>query len=214
MSAIAWLRQSESARVAPVSILVGRCPMVRTLIIAVCFCIPALGQTRGRPVDTSICSVAAHPSKFSHKNVRIRAMALSGMEASFLMDRKDGEWNKDCGQINLDFSSAGSDESTRRFLQLFAEQISQPKCNQDEELLQGMAHILDPNVPAPTPCFNFICFHCPRYNIVATFTGKLRYSATERGHARFGHLGMFDLQLDVVTVANLEVADTLAPSKR
>ena len=130
--------------------------MIRTLIIAVCLCFPAFGQTRGRPVDTSICSIAAHPSKFSNRNVRIRAMAVSSMEASFLMDSKDGEWNKDCGQINLDFNSAENDESTRRFLQLFAEQVSPPKCNQDEERLQGMAHILDPSVPAPTPCFNFI----------------------------------------------------------
>ena len=95
--------------------------MMRILIVAVCLFIPAFGQTQGRLVDTSVCSIAVHPSKFSNKYVRIRAMALSGMEASFLMDSKDGEWNKDCGQINLDFNSAGNDESTRRFLQLFAE---------------------------------------------------------------------------------------------
>jgi len=188
---------------------------VRSLGMAMLLvCLPALAQKRG-PVDTSICSIAAHPSKFHSKIVRIRGTALSGMEASCLIDSKDGLRNKECGQINLDFHSAGNDESTSRFLQLFGEQISPPKCNKDEELKQGFAHALDPSVPAPTPCFaNLIfCVHCPRYSIVATFTGRLRYSAKEPGHARFGHLGMFTLQLDVASVSNLEVTDSQSASK-
>jgi hypothetical protein len=187
--------------------------MIRISIIAMCVCIPALSQTRA-PVDTTVCSIAAHPSKFHNKNVRIRATALSGMETSILVDSKDGEWNRACGRINLDLHSAGSDESTSKFLRLFREQISPPECNRDKEIMQGMAHILDPSAPIPAPCFNFICVHCPRYNIVATFTGRLRYSEMEQGHARFGHMGMFNLQLDVATVSNLDVTDTQAPSKR
>lgn len=188
--------------------------MIRTLLIAVCLCVAALAQTRGRPEDTTICSISAHPSKFHNKNVRIRAAALSGMEASILIDIKDGEWNKAWGRINLDFHSWGSDEPKRKFLQLFGEQISPPECNKDKEIMEGMVRVLDPSAPAPTPCFNIICVHCPRYSIVATFTGKLRYSEMERGHARFGHLGMFNLQLDVATVSNLEVTDSQVPSKR
>jgi hypothetical protein len=187
--------------------------MTPAAIIAMVLIIPALGQapTPG-PVVTSICSIAAHPSKFQSKSVRVRGTAVSGMEASVLIDTKHGEWNKECGQINLDFGSSGRDESTSRFVQFFTEQISVPKCDNDEQTKQGMAHILDPSVPAPTPCFSSICVHCPRYSIAATFTGKLRYSPRARGG--FGHLGMFNLQLDVTSVSNLDVTDELAPSKR
>jgi hypothetical protein len=187
--------------------------MTRAVIIAMVLSIPALGQASTPvPVDTSICSITAHPSKFNSKTVRVRGTAFSGMEASFLLDTKHGEWNKECGQINLDFGSSGRDESTSRFVQLFTEQISAPKCDKDEQTKQGIAHILDPSVPAPTPCFSFICVHCPRYSIAATFTGKLRYSPRARGG--FGHLGMFNLQLDVASVSNFDVTDELAPSKR
>jgi hypothetical protein len=182
-------------------------------------CLPALAQKR-EPVDTSICSIAAHPSRFHGKVLRIRGTGYNGMEASVLFDSKEGEWNKECGQINLDFHSAASDESTSRFLQLFREQapeqISSPKCNTQEELKQGLAHLSDPSIPAPAPCLatNIVCISCPRYSIVATFIGKLRYSAKEPGHARFGHLGMFTLQVDVESVSNLAVTDSQSPSKR
>ncbi len=188
--------------------------MIRTHIIVIFLvCFPAFGQAR-TPMDTNICAISAHPSRFHNKNVRIRATALGGMEASILIDTKDGQWNKECGRISLDFHSAGSDDSTSRFLRLFREQISSQECSTDEELKQGTAHILDPNVPAPKPCFSIICVHCPRYRIVATFIGRLRYSAREPGQERFGHMGMFDLQLDVATVSNLEVTDSLASLKQ
>ena len=144
-------------------------------------CLPAFAQKR-EPTDTSICSISARPSKFHNKNVRLRGTALSGMEASFLIDSKDGQWNRECGQINLDLHSAESDKSTSRFLQLFGEQISAPKCDPNEELKQGLVHALDPKVPAPPPCITgSICVFCPRYSIVATFIGRLRYSAKEPG---------------------------------
>lgn len=187
--------------------------MIRALIIVLFLCLPCFGQTR--PVlDTSICSIAAHPSKFHNKNVRIRGTALSGMEASILIDSKDGEWDKQCGRINLDFDSSGTDASTTQFLRLLREQISPPDCNNDKDIMQELAHILDESVPAPAPCVPVVCVSCPRFRIVATFTGRLRYSAREHRQVGFGHLGMFNLQLDVATVSNLEVTDTLAASKR
>lgn len=199
------------------SIIVGILHIViRTLVIVMSLCLPCFGQTRAF-VDTSICAIATHPSKFHNKNVRIRGTAVSGMEASFLIDSRDGEGLKECGQINLDFHSTGTDESTERFLKLFDEQVSPPECNKDEEIVKAMAHFLDPAAPAPTPCFPIVsvaCIHCPRYTIVGTFTGKLRYSEMERGHARFGHLGMFNLQLDVATVFDLEITDSQVQSKR
>jgi len=185
---------------------------MRPLIIVMFLCITSCAQSRAL-VDTTVCSIAAHPSKFHNKNVRIRATASSGMEASILIDSTDGEWNKACGRINLDFHSARGDESTSRFLRLFGEQVSRPECDKDKAITQGMAHVLDPSTPVPAPCFSFLCIHCPRYRIVATFTGKLRYSERER-HARFGHLGMFNLQLDMATASNLEVTDAETTSKR
>jgi hypothetical protein len=201
---------------APVSIIVGILDaMIRTLVTVMSLSLPCFGQTRAF-INTSICAIAAHPSKFHNKNVRIRGTALSGMEASILIDSRDGEWQKQCGRINLDFHSTGTDESTERFLKLFDEQVSPPECNKDEEITKAMAHFLDPSAPPPTPCFpivSVVCIHCPRYSIVGTFTGKLRYSEMERGHARFGHLGMFNLQLDVASVSNLEISDNQSASK-
>jgi len=176
-------------------------------------CVLALAQ-KPEPVDTSICTITAHPSRFHNKNVRVRGTASSGMEASFLIvESKDGQWNKQWGQINLDFHSARSDESTSRFLQWFPEQLSPPKCDKDEELRQGLAHALDPSVPAPRPCFATLCYFCPRYSIIATFTGRLRYSGKEPGHSGFGHLGMFNLQLDVTSASDLDVTDMAAHPK-
>jgi hypothetical protein len=39
----------------------GHRPMMRILIVAVCLCIPAFGQTRGRPVDTAQRAAPARP---------------------------------------------------------------------------------------------------------------------------------------------------------
>lgn len=190
--------------------------MLRTLLVAMCLsALPAFAGTQ-HPIDTTMCAIAARPSRFHNKTVRIRATALSGFEASLLIDNTDGKWNKKCGRIWLEFESVGSDESTRRFLQLFGEQQSETetKCNKEAELKQGMAHILDPNVPAPAPCLEFkiACFDCPRYSIVATFTGKLRYSEKMPGRLGFGHLNAYNLQLDFESVSNLTVTDTLAAS--
>ena len=182
--------------------MVGRPLGLAILLI----CLPALAQKR-EPVNTSLCSIATHPSKFHNRYIRVRGTASGGMEASILLEFKDGKWKRECGRINLEFDSAGSDEGTTRFLQLFGEQISPPKCDSDERLTQGFRHAVDPNAPAPLPCSSFICLpnSCPRYSIVATFTGKLRYSGREPGHFGFGHLGMFTLQLDVKNVSDLDV---------
>jgi len=185
----------------------------RSLGIAVLLvCLPAFGQ-KHEPLNTSICSVAAHPSKFHNKNVRVRGTASSGMEASVLFEVKDGNWNKECGRISLEFGAHGDDESTVRFLHLFGEQMFPPRCG-DEEVMQGFRHAMDPSAPAPSPCSNVICLSCSRYRIVATFVGKLRYSGRERGHLGFGHMGMFDLQLDVASVYDIEVTDTTASPKQ
>jgi hypothetical protein len=128
------------------------------------------------------------------------------MEASLLIDLKDGTWNRECGRIHLDFHSAVSDESTARFLKLFDEQL--PSCSEIKELEQNLKPFPGPRVSPAIPCIE--CISCPRYRIVATFTGRLRYSGKERGHAGFGHLEMFNLQLDVASVSDLDVKDTLA----
>ena len=153
--------------------------------------------------DASVCTITKHPTRFQGKNVRIRALASSGMEAAVLLDPQDEK----CGVINLDFHSVANDGSTQRFLKLFGTQLGEvPPCNKDEELRKGLAHVLDPNIPAPAPCVTMICIACPRYRIVATFIGKVRYSRT----GGFGHLGMFELQLDVAGASDLDVSDNLA----
>jgi len=106
-------------------------------------CLPAIGHTKA-PIDTSVCEIAAQPSKFHNKTVRLRAAALSGMEASILMDGKDGRWNDKCGKINLEFESIERDETANKFLKLFGTQITSSPCDRDKELKEGMAHILNP----------------------------------------------------------------------
>jgi hypothetical protein len=152
-------------------------------------CASAFGKD-GQPVGTSICSIVAHPSKYHSRIIRVRGTASGGMEANILVDLKDGKWNKECGRINLEFESSSNDETTSRFLQLFGEQISPPKCDSDERLMQRFRHAMDPSSPAPPPCSAFVCLpnSCPRYRILATFTGRLRYSGREPGHFGFGHL--------------------------
>jgi len=169
--------------------------------------LPACGHAKA-PLDTSVCAIAAHPSTFHNKTVRIRARAVSGYEAAFLMDADEKACPAKEGMLHLDFASVEHDETTNNFLMLFGTEIMFPPCDRDRELREGLAHALDPKAPAPKPCFDQVCLHCPRYDIIATFTGRLRYSGREPGHAHFGHLGMFTLQLDVNSVTGLDVADT------
>jgi len=168
--------------------------------------LPAISDAKV-PVDISVCAIAAHPSRFRNKTVRIRAAAIN-FEGYILMDRKDGKLDAKCGRISLDFDSVEHDQTTKEFLRLFGTQLTSPQCDREKELNEGMAHILDPSVPAPKPCLDSYVLGS-RYEIVATFTGKLRYSP----HARFGHLGQFNKQLDVGRVANLDVTDTQPVSK-
>lgn len=204
--------------------------MLRNIALAVCLsCIPAFGQTRA-PVETTLCQVAKHPSRFHNKIVRLRGSAVSGLEASLLIERTEGNWKEECGRIWLDFGDPERrNESTLKFLTLFGEGLprpSQAQCDKERQqaILRGMARILYPNTsasasdpnapaPAPTPCVQHFCLDCRRYSIVATFTGKLRYSKKEPGdRVGFGHMNAFDLQLDVKSVSNLNVTDTLAAS--
>ncbi len=124
------------------------------------------------------------------------------------MDGQNGKLNVECGRINLNFDSVEQAQTTKEFLRLFGTQLTSPQCDREKELNEGMAHILDPKAPAPKPCFDSYVLG-PRYKIVATFTGKLQYSP----HARFGPLGQFNMQLDVGTVANLDVTDIQPLSK-
>lgn len=182
--------------------------MSRVLIFAaLVVLLPARGHAKP-PLDASVCTIAAHPSMFHNKTVRIHARAVSGYEAAFLMDANEETCPAKKGIINLHLDSAEHDETTDNFLRLFGTEMTYPPCDRDKELSEALAHALDPKAPAPKLCVDTVCFHCPRYNITATFTGKLRWSGREPGHAHFGHLGMFTLQLDVKSVTGLHVADT------
>ena len=181
--------------------------MRRVLAFAVLVVFLAKSSHAKAPLDISVCAIAAHPSKFHNKTVRIRAAAIN-FEGAILMDGKDKKLNVKCGRINLDFDSVEHDETTKRFLTLFGISLTSPQCDREKELNEGMAHTLDPRDPAPKPCFARYVFG-PRYNIVATFTGRLRSLA----HARFGHLGQFNLQLDVSRIENLDVTDIKPVSK-
>ena len=121
----------------------GRSLGVAVLLI----CLPAFGQKR-EPVDTSICSIATHPSKFHNKYVRVRGTASSGMEASILIEFKDGKWKQERGRINLEFDSAGSDESTTRFLQLFGEQYPRQSATATNDLYRNISMLW---IRAPRP---------------------------------------------------------------
>src|SRR5262249_3620011 len=138
--------------------------MIRVLALAVFIgCLQVKGYAK-EPLETTVCAIAAHPSTFHNKIVRIRAEALSGMEAATLMDGQDGKLDTKCGRINLNFDSVEHDNTTDQFLKLFGTDRTFPQCDREKELNQGMAHILDPRAPAPKPCFDTLCMHCPRYN--------------------------------------------------
>lgn len=203
------------------------------LAIAICVLfIPAFGQTPAL-LDTTLCRIAKNPSRFHNKIVRVRGTAVSGLEASLLIEGTADNWKEECGRIWLHFGDSGQrSESTLRFLALFGERTPQPsqtECNKQRQqaLLRGMKQILDPNAsapvsdptaaaPTPTPCEQPVCMDCRRYSIVATFTGKLRYWKRERPTLGFGHLNAFEVQLDVKSVSNLKVTNTtsVADTKR
>ena len=163
--------------------------------------LPAISHARAL-VETSVCAIAAHPSTFRNKTVRVRAAAIN-FEGYILIDSNDGKFSVKCGRINLGFDAVEHDETTNEFLRLLGTQLTSPQCDGENKLNEGMAHILDPRVPAAKPCVDTHVLG-QRYRIVATFIGKLRYSP----HARFGHLGQLNMQMDVGRVANLDVTDT------
>ena len=179
---------------------------MRLLIFALLF-LPLCAFAQG----TSVCAISAHPSRFHNKVITVRAAAVSGMEAQMLMDSKDGKPDSSCGRIWLNLDSRNADATTQRFVKLFGEQLPEPPpCGNDA--LKGVQHALDPNVPGPPPCIRTMCMFCPRYNIVGTFTGRLRDSKKDPRNGGFGHLGQFRFQLDVQTVADLDVNDATLPA--
>ena len=168
--------------------------------------LPAISHAKA-PVDISVCAIAAHPSKFRNKTVRIRAAAIN-FEGYILVDGKDGKFNVKCGRINLDFDSVEHDETTKEFLRLFGTQLTSPQCDREKELNESMAHILDPRVP-PRRSASIVMFW-------ARGTKSLRPSLEnyDTRHMRVSaDGGQFNTQLDVGRVANLDVTDTQPVSK-
>lgn len=171
-----------------------------------CFCFVQAAGQQPQPIDASLCVIAARPARFHNQTVRVRGTAVIATEASLLIESKNGKWNESCGRIWLDFGSATTDQQTKRFLQLAGEQRVRT-CTPEEQLKQGMSSVLASSGQNHPPCVRLFCVDCPRYSIVATFTGRLRDAESQPGGIGFGHLNTFRLELEVETVQKLQITD-------
>jgi hypothetical protein len=170
-------------------------------------CPSAAAQSRIPTV--SICALARNPSHYHGKTVRVRAILSRGIEYVGLEDDKAPS----CAFINLSTEAISNDEETRRFLRLADEEVVPTSASYQQEALTHMMIVLgylpgDKDASPPQPCTFLVCSGCFRYEpVIATFTGKFRYSKKEPGGCGFGHLNLQKFQLDVISVSDVEATD-------
>jgi len=168
-------------------------------------CLPSGAQSGVATV--SVCALSRNPSRYHGKTVRVRAILSRGMEFVGLQDDKVPS----CVFINLKIIS--DDEVTRRFQHLAGEEVVPTNADEQETLKHMMIVLgsLPGDSALPHECGTpAVCYGCYRYEpVIATFTGKFRYSKKEPGSVGFGHLNSHKFQLDVTSVSDIQATDVL-----
>jgi hypothetical protein len=172
----------------------GLVPAVFWLASAVCLLI---GSAAAKPVPTSVCEIARSPASFDGKLVRLRATVVSGFEAFGIDDPN----NKKCGMIWLSYPGGGPVASTS-FGPATPNLQRPPVRLKNDRQLKRFQELLDAHMYPRSRGTD--CIGCGRYNVTATFTGRLDYAG--KGHG-FGHLNAYKTRLVLESVSNVSALD-------
>lgn len=185
------IRPDKAGRVKPRR---GVVPIVLRLASVACLLV---GSAAAKPVPTSVCEIARSPASFDGKLVRLRATVVSGFEVFGIED----PGNKKCDMIWLSYPGGGPVASTS-FGPATPNLRRPPVKLKNNRQLKRFQKLLDAQM-YPRSRGN-TCIACSRYEVTATFTGRLDYAG--RGHG-FGHLNAFKARLVLKSVSNVSATD-------
>jgi hypothetical protein len=186
-----------------------------------------LVKTR-EPITTTVCELVAHPERFNGKIVQIRATLSVGYEISdFVDDHCEGVvldgWSDSESQQPLEFAYINSEDDLQHPERLKWKpdpKVRPIKVQEDDgfrtlEKYVSQYYFDLPATPGKDPCG----FHCRKFKVTGTFTGRFDYDDRRLRAFRnlstgkittwsggFGHAGASSIQLvwqsvsDVVAV--------------
>jgi hypothetical protein len=194
----------------------GATSMKRILLPALCLLVFGCGL-HAQAVDTTVCAVIKNPTSFDGKIVRIKATAAAGFDEFIL---KDGDCGAQVNGIWLDYPAGTKGKSgPTALLELapahnFAGKYTAParadvtldKSKDFKQLDSWLAQSHNPS--------SGICLGCGRYEVTATFVGRLdgvadtalKHDADGKviGFGGFGNMNAYPARLVLQSVSNPE----------
>ncbi|HWY52842.1 MAG TPA: hypothetical protein VNZ03_00160 [Terriglobales bacterium] len=212
------------------------CPIV---LLAVLMVAPVSAQNpskrlRPKPIETSVCEILRNPSVFNNKLVRIRGQVSVSFEYSLLDDERcsdhaiwfalaDGTGAPGLGAVvNGNGKPGGKNSAGTPVPPLFVKLIRDSNFERFEHymLVKSEAKPCFNPPTQPTPA------DCGVDRVAATFTGRIDSvsKAVHEAHLKrkfgegadwkgFGHMGMFDAQLVVEQVEDVQAVDSFERDK-
>ena len=187
-----------------------------------------------KPIETTVCEVLRNPSVFNNELVRVRGQVSVSFEYSLLEDEgcsdyaiwfvlADGTGAPGLGAIVNGNGKPGAKNSVPASIPpLFVKSIRDSKFEKFEHYMKVKAEA--------KPCFNPptqpTSADCGVDRVTATFTGRIdsvskalheahlkRKFGEETDGKGFGHMGMFDAQLVVERVYEVQAVDSFGREK-
>lgn len=183
-----------------------------------------------KPIETTVCKILETPAAFNNKLVRVRGFFDGNFEYSVLMSEScpdsNGIWfaladgSAPPGLVATIPGKAipGEKDPTGRWVRPIRVVLKR-----DANFEEFERYLAVPQAEPGKPCGP----HCHDYRVTATFVGRVD-GVSEEIHAAhlkqprdarpdfkgFGHMGLFDAQLVVQSVAGVEVEDLAHPGKK
>jgi Carboxypeptidase regulatory-like domain len=173
------------------------CQLFCTILTVLALMPTSAAQTR--PVDTSVCAVAADPGKFDNKMVRLRAKVISGFEIFAISDPEDK-----CDRMWLTYDGGGPVASTSFGAMTPGLQRGAVNLREDRYFKRFQRLLKAEMYPRSR---DFSCVVCNRYEVTAMMTGRLDFAGE---HGGFGHMNMAKLQFVLASVEQIGAKDLTA----
>jgi hypothetical protein len=178
--------------------------------------------TPGRPIDIRLCELVAKPQLLNEETIRVRATVLRGPESTILFDKSCYArvylaWPEEDlrGRMDgsLEYAFIHSEGEAKYPARLKWHHPPAPIKLLENDMFKSFFHLLMAEQPERP---GILCVSCPLNSVTATFTGRFEYASmiAIRGRSKqietvdaggFGHLNMWDSQLVVQSVSDVDV---------
>jgi hypothetical protein len=174
-------------------------------VVAISLVVVGFGQVKtNAPIKTTLCDLVKKPERFNGKMVQVRAVVVTGFEASLLRDESCSAdiWLAAGFPVNLTQPGGGRKPSRP------------PITLKKDSDYQKMAEFLSKNY---TNSDNKPCMYCPLYTVTVNAAGrfdhidKLNTDPKDRRYVGFGHMNGYESQLVLQSVSDV-VAKPIDPS--